>query len=379
MPRLLASPKPKKRKYYINEHLLIKMLVLLPSGLLGSCLSHEDASPAPTPTFVQAAVAAPDQAAADAVTGVVESQTPMIAGSISGGRVISVSAQVGETVRTGQILAVIDSKVASLRAAQADAEVRRTAAQAHDRIGNATRVQQMAQGGTVSDAERSAAAADANSAAAALAAARAAAAAAHHEVSQSYILSPGTGVIAKRSVSVGSVAMPGQALFEIDEGKGAAIIAAVPQRLANTLQPGRVVIFTGSGLTGKAKIVGISPRVEDGGVVPVRLAIVDGQAASGTVVTVALSSAQGASHLGTSRVPVGAMLTARDGTRYVYTIETARSGHGKIVHRLPVELVGVSGVEARVRAPALIGRQVVSAGGAFLQSGQRVQIVTPGT
>lgn len=378
--RVLPSGEtPHDRHNFVNEYSLIKIMLLAPALLLGGCLSQGEAATAPPPAFVQAALAAPDQAAADAVTGVVQSETPMIAAAVSGGRIISVSAQVGDSVRHGQILAVIDGKAASLRATQAEAEVRRAAALAQDRAANAARVQQMAQGGSLSEAERSAAVAEASSASAALAAARAAAAAAQHEASQSRIISPGNGVIAKRAADVGSVATAGQALFEIDAGKGAMILAAVPQRVAATLEPGRIVSFAGSGQTGRARVVGISPRVEDGGVVPVRLAIVEGQAASGTVVTVALSGAQGAALSGTSRIPVGAMLTARDGTRYVYTIETARSGHGKTLRRVAVELVGVSGVDARVRAPALAGRQVVSAGGAFLQPGQRVQIVSPGT
>lgn len=378
--RLLPTGEmPHNRHSYVNKRSFIEIMLLSPVLMLGGCLSQGEAATAPPPAFVQAALAAPDQAAADAVTGVVQSETPMIAGAVSGGRVISVSVQVGDSVRQGQVLAMIDGKAASLRASQAEAEVRRAAALAQDRAANATRVQQMTQGGSLSEAERSTAVAEASSASAALAAARAAAAAAQHEASQSRIISPGNGVIAKRAADVGSVATPGQALFEIDAGKGAMILAAVPQRLAATLEPGKIVSFSGSGQTGRARVIGISPRVEDGGVVPVRLAIVEGQAASGTVVTVALSGAQGAALSGTSRIPVGAMLTARDGTRYVYTIETASSGHGKTLRRVAVELVGVSGVDARVRAPALAGRQVVSAGGAFLQPGQRVQIVNPGT
>ena len=379
MPIMQCGGQPKNRQIFVNDCSFIKILLLSPALLLGGCFGQGTAANAPQPAFVQAALAAPDQLAADAVTGVVESESPMVAGTTTGGRVISVNVQIGQPVRQGQVLAVLDGKAASLRAAQADAEVRRAAALAHDRTANAARVQQMAQGGSLSEAERSAAAAEAGAATAALAAARAAAAAAHEEASQSRILSPGNGIVARRSVELGSVVTPGQALFTIDQGKGSMILAAVPQRLAATLAPDRIVTFAGSGQTGRARVVGISPKVEDGGVVPVRLAIVEGEVATGSVVTVALGGAQSDAPTGATRIPVGAMLTARDGSRYVYVIEDARSGRRKTLKRVPVQLVGISGGDARVRAPGLAGKQIVSAGGAFLQSGQHVQIVKPGT
>lgn len=366
-----------RRFYNINERscILIGGALTLAAliGTTGLALASTEEEPKiAAVSFVAAAEVHADAAAEEALTGIVQSSVPYQAGSASGGRVIRLLAQIGDRVSAGTPLAILDGAAADLRVQQAQGEANRAAAIASERAAAASRAVQMQAAGAMSEAERSALEADARAAKGALSAAQAGVGIARDEARQRIIRSPGPGIVAGRNIEIGGVAAPGQILFAIEGQGGRQILAAVPEKLASKLRNGMRVRYRSESSAGEARITGISPRVEDGGVIPVRLAIESGTPTPGAIVR--LSLALGGDDKAIVRVPATAIQVRRDGTRYVYRIDNDQRAM-----RVPVSLIGLTGSDARVVAPLPIGTRIVAVGGAFVRHGQQILIAKPGT
>ncbi len=366
-----------RRFYYINKRSCILIGGVIGAGALWSATALafsaiDEEQVAETRPFVAAAEVRGDAAAEDSLTGIVQSTTPFQAGSVDGGRVVRLLAQIGDRVTAGTPLAVLDGTGAALRVKQAQGELDRAAAIAAESATAAARAAELVPTGTVSEAERSAIEADARAAAGSLRAARAGLGLAQDAAGQRIVRAPGSGVVAGRNIEVGGVAAPGQILFVIEGGGDRQILAAVPQKLADRIKPGNRVRYSSETGAGEAEVIGVSPRVEDGGVVPVRLAIRSGQPMPGAIVRLTMTVESGGA--GVVRVPATAVQVQRNGARFVYRIDS----EGRIV-RVPVTLVGLTGSDARVTAALPVGARVVEAGGAFVRHGQRVLIAKPGT
>ncbi|MBJ7438026.1 MAG: efflux RND transporter periplasmic adaptor subunit [Sphingopyxis sp.] len=365
-----------RRAYYKNQRSYIFMGGVLGLGVLGSATalalsSADEKKTLEALPYVAAAAVQADAAEEDSLTGIVQSTVPYQSGSVAGGRVVRLLAQIGDPVVAGQPLAVLDGTAAGLRVLQAQAEVDRASVIASERAAAAARAAQLTETGTMSAAERAAIDAEARAASSAARAARAGFGLAQDEAGQRIVRASGTGVVAARNIEVGGVAAPGQALFVIEGGGSRQILAAVPQKLADKIRPGMPVRFSSDGASGAARVVGMSSRVEDGGVIPVRLAITSGQPMPGAIVRLMIAS--GSSEPGIVRVPATAVQVQRSGGRFVYRIDRER------IVRVPVTLIGLTGADARITAALPVGARVVEAGGAFVRAGQRVLIAKPGT
>ena len=342
------------------------------AGLAGCALLARDepeAEPAPL-TFVAAAKVRDDVAAESGITGIVQSEHPAMVGAVSSGRIVQLRKQIGDTVMAGEVLAIIDGKVAGLRSAQAEAEVRRAAALAGERAAAAERANGLLATGAIAQAERDVTKAEAAAAANLLASARAAAAVTKAEADQNIIRAPASGIITARLLEVGAVTAPGQQIYSIEARKGGMILAAIPAKLANAVRPGMRVTYEAEGVTGSARVVGASSRIESGGVLPVRLVIESGAPSPGAIVRLRLSSNDASSAM--VRVPVTSLQTDQQGRRIVYQINA--KGQAMPV---PVVLHSLSGGDARIMAPLPAGTTIVAAGGSFLLPGQSVRIAKP--
>jgi len=360
----------------INEYSLIKktsLAGLVAAGLAGCTLLAQDGPEpvAPAMTYVATAEVRSDISAENGVTGIVQSTTPFTIGALNGGRVVQLRAQIGDSVAAGQVLAVIDGRAAGLRVAQAEADAGRAAALAGERSAAARRAEALVATGAMSQAERDSARAEAAAAASSLASARAAAAIARTDAGDNVIRAPGSGIITERLVELGAVVTPGQQVFGIEARTGGNILAAVPAKIAPSIRPGMRVAYDTEGVAGMARVVGASPRIESGGVAPVRLAIESGAPSPGSIVRLRFSADDARSSL--VRVPVAAIQTGTGGTRIIYRI----SKEGRAV---PVQVIlhGLSGGDARIAAPLAPGTPIVAAGGTFLRPGLPVRIARPG-
>lgn len=380
---MIFGPTPVHGSIFVNERSLIYKTALLISvaGLSVAGISMASPSEAGAATEAEAASAtrhvlaatvAPDAAAGDWLTGVIQSAQPMEAAAVTGGRVVRVLVNIGDHVTAGQPVAILDTTAAQLRAGQAAAEADRARAAAGERTIAARRAQGLADSGAMAPAERDAALAEAAAARAGLVAAEAAAKAAAHDAAQGVIRAPATGIVAERFADVGSVVNPGQKILTLDSTGEKVIYAAAPQRLAPRMRPGQSISYVSDGIHGTGEIIGISPRVADGGVVPVRIRITSGAPQPGSVVQVSVtaSAEPGAA---TMRIPASALLLDQRREHFVYRI-----GQRAKVERVAVRVVGFAGNDARVSGPLRTGETVIAAGGAFVSPGQTVAVAQPG-
>ncbi|WP_298196535.1 efflux RND transporter periplasmic adaptor subunit [Novosphingobium sp.] len=364
-----------KAKLYINERPYIYWALAVEAIAAGffatQAWTDDAAEAAPAPTYVVVEQARPDAASSHGVSGIVQSAQPMQVGAVTGGRVVKLLVNVGDPVIEGQVLAILDGRIAGFRRAQAASEVRRAAIVAIERAAAARRAEALVGSGAMSAAERDAAQAEAHAANNALAAARAASGMARTEAEQHVIRAPGSGVISSRSVELGAAVAPGQTLFGIDSRKGGTIMAALPAKLAPTVRPGDRLVYrtdTGEGL---ARVTGASSRIEAGGVASVRLAIESGAPLPGTIVGLRFGGQDARGDL--VRVPLSALQTSPHGGRFVYTLDPQNRARP-----VPVQLAGMTGADARVSGRIAPGTGVVAAGAGFLEPGQAVRIAKPG-
>jgi membrane fusion protein, multidrug efflux system len=362
----LTTKLKKRPAVYLGGGAVLLSAVGLASGVFAS----EEPAPAAATIYVTAEPVRADTSSANCVTGIVQSVTPLQASAVNGGRIVAIKAQIGDRVEAGQVLAVIDGRAAALRVVQAESDVRRAEALAGERATAANRADTLVASGAMAEAERDAARAEARSAANALAAARAAAALAQTDAGFNVIRAPGAGVVASRSAELGGVVTPGQLLFAIESRAGGMIMAAVPVKLAPSIRPGMRVRYEVDGISGTARVVGASPRIEGGGVAPVRLTIESGAPAPGSIVRVQFSGADADAQM--VRLPIAAIQTDARGQRFVYRIDAGRATP------TPITVRALNGADARVSAALRPGTPIVAAGGAFLRPGQHVQIAKPG-
>lgn len=321
-------------------------------------------------TYVAASLVKEDQGAQYIFSGVVRSVEPMQASAAQGGRLVSVSANVGQTVSPGDVLATIDDTSAKIRIRQATEELRRIEALLVDRLAAAKRAVDLAATGSVSEASRSATVAEAEAGQAAVDAAKEALSLAENEAEQFLVRVFKTGIVSAREADVGAVVSPGQVLFSIESPEGRVIEASVPIAIADKLEIGEPAKFNVGALEGAAQVISISPKVESGGGLIVRLAVQNGNPHPGSIAQVSVDQGFDSTF---RRVPTTSVTPDSSGANHVVLIDD--NGQAQ---RVAVDIIGVAGADYRVATDLPVGASIVLAGGAFLQDGELVKIVVPG-
>ncbi len=170
----------------------------------------------PAPTFAQTHTVVlrevPLTLPAEAV--IEATQQAIVATQVSG-RIVAVSVEAGQRVKTGQLLMRIDAREATENAAAARAQLVQAEA-------NYTRTQNLFKQKFVSQAAL-------DSADAGLKSARAQAGAAGAGASHASVTSPLSGLVAERHAELGDLAMPGKPLLTVFDPKGLRAVANIPQ------------------------------------------------------------------------------------------------------------------------------------------------------
>ncbi|KPF78433.1 hypothetical protein IP88_03695 [alpha proteobacterium AAP81b] len=332
---------------------------------LQACSDAAD-TPALAPVrTVLASRAEPATAAANMVVGTVRSAQTHIVSAEQGGRVVVLLADVGDRVAAGQVLARLDTVPLDLRVSAAMAEAARAAATAAERARNAERVAQLVADGTASAAELDTARAEAATARAAKSLADVQASQARRDKTLALLRAPSAGVVAARPAMLSAMLAPGAPAFEI-EGEGDRLIsAALPADVAARLRQGARISFQHDGITGTARLAGISTRDNGTGGRDASFVVIAGAPAPGAIVELLLPAAL---QTASARVPQSAVLEGRDGRQTIRVV-----GADNRLHDVPVQLLGLAGASALVRGRLAAGDLVVAAGGEFLQAGMRVR------
>ena len=293
-------------------------LVALPLALcLGACGDSEAAKvAAPAPIDVRVAeVGAQSQPERIDAAGTVALRRESPLGFTSAGRIITLSANEGDSVRAGQLLAALDPTTTAATLASAEAERARASREF-------ARSSELFEKGWVARPR-------VDSAEAAVRVSEANVRAAQFQLSNSRIVAPGSGIIIARLAEPGQVVAAGTPVLVLgDASSGHVLRLAVPDRQAVRLrvgQPAEVSI----GALGEEQITG-------------RVIEIAGRAdaATGTfLVEVALPSDPRlrSGQIGTARiiadtagernlsVPPQAVFAARAGEGFVYVVDAARN------------------------------------------------------
>lgn len=299
-------------------------------------------------------------------------QESIIGTELNGVRLVALTAEVGDQVRRGQLLARFseDSLQAELEQQQALlAEAEATLAEAQS---NARRALQLKDSGAISSQQISQYATARNTAAARMSAARAALHAAQIRLHQARVVAPDDGVISARTATLGAVAQSGQELFRfIRQGRlewRAEVTAEESSRLSGGL-PVRVLGADGSSVKGKLRVVAPTSDTQTRKTL-VYVDLTDTPAALGKLR--AGMFAKGEFLLGDSSalsVPAAAVVL-RDGHASVFSLEAGnkvRQVRVSTGRRRDGRVEILSGLNANAR--------VVDSGAGFLTDGETVRVV----
>ncbi len=183
-------------------------------------------------------------------TGFVESDQPAALSARLTAPVIAVHAEEGDRVRKGQPLIVLDGGEQQGLLAQAEAE--RLGAELAER-----RTVTLYEQGWVTRAARDQAVATAS-------AARAGQRAAHARAANTVIRAPFTGIVLKRDVEPGDLAVPGAVLMQIGDPAQVRITTTVDERDIIGVRPGQTALLSTDSLRGRV-IKGVVRAITPGG------------------------------------------------------------------------------------------------------------------
>jgi RND family efflux transporter MFP subunit len=175
-----------------------------------------------------------------------------------------VLANVGDSVRRGQLLARISSDNVAADAAQARAGLAEAQAMLAEARANAERARQVQASGALSAQQISQYLTAEQTAQARLTAAQANVQAAELRLSQTRVLAPDDGVISARSAAVGSLAQPGQEMFRLIRGNRLEWRAEVTASELARIRPGMTALVQLPGIEGRVtgKVRMVAPTVD---------------------------------------------------------------------------------------------------------------------
>jgi RND family efflux transporter MFP subunit len=272
----------------------MRCLLLLSIVLLAGCSAERPATPGPPSSPVAVSVVAAANAEVPSIyeaTGTVRARSSTVISAKWMGYVREVKVQIGDRVREGQLLVVLDARdldATSSRAAAAREEVRNAIPEAESAIASAKanldlaqstfrRINELYGKKSVSDQELDEASARVKAAQAAFDIARAKRsqidsrlATAEEEVrstqvTRSYaeLASPVAGIVVAKSVDPGNLAVPGTPLLTI-ERDGYRLEASIEESRLATIRVGQPVSVTlaGAGPAFGARVSEIDPNVD---------------------------------------------------------------------------------------------------------------------
>jgi HlyD family secretion protein len=303
-----------------------------------------------------------------AASGSVSARDELAIGAdTSGVRLVEVLADVGSTVRRGQLLARGDDSQLLAQIAQQEALIRERRADLAQAQANFERAESVADVGVYSEEAVQTRRSSAESAAARLELALAQLRELNVHWSRTRVLAPADGVVSRRSATVGTVMQPGAELFRLMKDGEVEWQAELPAAALASVAPGakaRLALADGSSLEGRVRLVAptIDAKSRNGIAyvsLPRHAALKAGGHASGTI---AVGDAQ------VMTLPEAAVIS-RDGQPYVYTV-----GSDDIARLVRIETGARREGVVEVNGGLAAGARVVALGAGFVKDGERVRV-----
>ncbi|WOR16441.1 efflux RND transporter periplasmic adaptor subunit [Hyphomonas sp. FCG-A18] len=302
-------------------------------------------------------------------TGLVSPRRTSALGFQSGGRIVALRADIGDRVRTGAVLARLDTRALEAQLAAAEATV--VEAEAAYALAQATveRQKTLNERGHVSQQRVDEAIAQANTSLARIDAARASADTLQVQIDLARIVAPYAGVITARMADEGAIAAPGQPVFELVENGVLEARIGLPAELSQTLTIGETYLLIADQGEVSATLRAVTGVIDANQRTVTTIFDINNidEVASGAVVRITLSRDVTEQGLW---VPVSALAESQRGLWSVYL---ARSeGETIRAQKSVVEIVHSEGDRAYVRGAIRNGDLVIIDGLQRITPGQAV-------
>lgn len=303
--------------------------------------------------------------------GIVTARRESQLGFEQGGRLASLSVDVGDRVEEGQVLADLDTR--TLQANLQSARAQQAAAQAQADLANVTLERQriLVERGHISPQRLDEVQANAQAAAANVASARASAEALSVQLDLANLKAPYAGMITARHYDEGSIAAPGAPVLSIVESGAQELRVGLPVTQASLLEPGQIYpVEMGQDIiqVQLRSITGIVDRqtrsVEAIFDIPEEVGAVTGTV--GRIVLPVPLDQRG------FWAPVSALSEGRRGLWNIYVVQQDETGH--FVEPRPVEIHHSEGDQVYVSGSVRDGEEILSAGQQRVTPNQRVMI-----
>lgn len=378
MPERTAAQPPALRAVtWATALWAAQALSLAGAGLLPAPAHAQSQAAAPAPAQGKAAmtvqvvgVQVAEMAQTLAVNGSIAAWSEaVVASQVQGLRLVELTAQVGDVVAAGQLLARFDEVPVQHDLAQARATLQEAQAQGKEAAANAQRARSLSGTGALSAQQQGQFEAAEAVALARIATAQAMVAAQELRLQNTRVTAPDAGAINARVAQLGAVAAPGQELFRIIRQGRLEWRAEVPAADLARIKPGAPAqLSTPAGAKVTGSVRRIAPQVDAqsrNGLVYVDLKVPEGADARAGMF------ARGEFRLDARRVatlPASALLL-RDGFDVVLVVDDKSR-----VRQTKVKVVGRDGERVGIEGLAE-GAKVVERGGAFLADGDLVKVV----
>jgi len=249
--------------------LLLALILAAGGGCRKNSAGKAGANAAPQPIVLgpedTAVVARSAVQSGPALTGTLTAERQASVRAQIAGSILTVTAEPGQAVRKGQVLARLDS--ASLTDAYNSARSAVTSARGNLGVTQRELARQRALLAAGAVAQRNVETAQQNvvAAQASLAAAQSQLAGAEKQLGYTSVTAPFAGVVSERPVSAGDVVQPGTALYTVVDPSSLQLEAAVPAEQLTRLKVGSPVVFTVTGYanhTFRGQIARINPSAD---------------------------------------------------------------------------------------------------------------------
>lgn len=300
-------------------------------------------------------------------------QESLIGIEIGGVRLLELNAQVGDTVKKGQLLARFNDETVQAEVAQAKAALAETEAALAEAKQNADRVRQLGNTGAMSEQQMTEAYTKELTAKARVQSAKAQLSSAQVRLGQTRIVAPDDGIISARSASLGAVSQPGQELFRlVRQGRlewQAEVTAAESGRI-KAGQAATLALPTGKVLQGSVRKIAPTADMKTRNVL-VYVDLKNSDAGLSEAKPGMFAKGSIAVGKGTALAVPGSAVLLRDGFANVFVLQAGTPSKVKQIRvKLGRQADGMMEV-AGIAADA----QVVASGAGFLADGDVVRVV----
>lgn len=359
----------------MNPRVTSCFVVFASASLLAAC-SGREAAPEPIRAVRTVQIAEASTAATIEYAGEVRARVETRLGFRVGGKLLNRSAEVGQRVRAGQVLAQLDPQDLQLGRDAADAAVRAASVQAEQAEADFRRFRELREQGFISAAELERRESALRAARAQLEQARAQAGVQTNQAGYSRLTAPAAGVVVAVDAEAGAVLAAGAPVVRLALDGPRDAVFAVPEDQVLALR----------GLVGRPGVLQLRPW---GGGDPLPATVREVAAAADPVSRTFLVKADiGAAPLqlgqtvtvmlqqpprsGVVTLPLSAV-TRQEGRTSVWVVDPATM----TVRAQPVEVAGADGNAVVIGSGLQAGQHVVTAGVHALGPGQKVRFYVP--